>query len=309
MRNPVRQAKVALRTWLALRPEPGLFRLRDALMQFHRLLLPGRWTYRSAARALGREAVIERERDGLWRVTLPRHDGLVFFWPTQPDPNLWALIEQEVHPGNPHCYLTPPIAMTSRSLVLDVGACEGLFAFRCLRRGLAREVIAFEPSPAMAPLLQRGAAANQVRDRLRIVPAAVGAQTGMARFDPSAGEQTGAVASSPTTTSAITVPCVTLDEYCGRERVQLGPRDLIKVDAEGADFDVLKGAEGLLRRGRPQVAVTTYHTDAHAREISAWLRHVVPEYRLRLKGFAPWTPHPRPVLLLASTQPPETRRV
>jgi hypothetical protein len=49
------------------------------------------------------------------------------------------------------------------------------------------------------------------------------------------------------------------------------------------------------------VAVTTYHADAHARDMVEWLRALQPRYRLRLKGFSFWTPRPRPVLLLAST--------
>ena len=64
--------------------------------------------------------------------------------------------------ANPHCYTTPPIRLGPDSVVIDVGACEGLFAFRVLRQKLAREVIAFEPFPAMAELLRRGAVANAI---------------------------------------------------------------------------------------------------------------------------------------------------
>lgn len=298
MRNPVRQLVVALRSWLALRAQPGLFRLADAALQFERVLLPRRWTYRDAAHALAGASRIQQEPDGVYRVTLPDHHGLTFFWPTAPDPNLWNLIEQEVDPRNPHCYTTPPIRLTLESRVLDVGACEGLFAFRCLREGLASEVIAFEPSPLMASVLARGAQANGVADRLRLVTSAVGAHTGTVMFDASAGEQAGCLAEG--SSGGVTVPCTTLDDYCANAGLVLRPRDLIKVDAEGADWDVLKGAERTLRAGGPQVAVTTYHTDAHARQISTWLRAINPRYRLRLKGFAPWTPQPRPVLLLAS---------
>ena len=97
------------------------------------------------------------------------------------------------------------------------------------------------------------------------------------------------------------IEAVSLDEYVRRAGLRLGPHDLVKVDAEGADWDVLRGAEGLIREHAPQIAVTTYHTDRHAYEITAWLRSVQPRYRLRLKGFSYWTPTPRPVLLQAST--------
>ena len=77
-------------------------------------------------------------------------------------------------------------------------------------------------------------------------------------------------------------------------------KDLIKIDAEGADFDVLKGAVNVLMAGKPQIAVTTYHKDDHAEEIFRWLKELNVGYRFRLKGFSFWTERPRPVLLLAS---------
>ncbi len=290
----------AARTWLALRRRwPGLFLLRDAALQFHRVLLPARFTHRAAARALARHARIEPE-GGVWRVNLPDHGGLVFFWPAPPDPNLWFLIEQELTARNPHFYTTPPVRLEPASRVLDVGACEGLFAFRCLRQGRAREVIAFEPSPAMHALLERGAAANGVAERLRAEALAVCARSGTVRFNTAPGAEAARIDAAGGGTE---VPGVALEDYCRARGLTLTARDLIKVDAEGADFDVLRGAGGLIRAAAPQLAVTTYHEDHHAEQIVAWLREVQPAYRLRLKGFAFWTPRPRPLLLLASTLP------
>jgi hypothetical protein len=75
---------------------------------------------------------------------------------------------------------------------------------------------------------------------------------------------------------------------------------LIKIDAEGFDFDILLGAERIIRSGNPQISVTTYHQDSHAEEIVNWLKGIQPKYHLRLKGFSSWTDKPRPVLLQAA---------
>ncbi len=300
MKNPFTQCLIAARTWVALRRRrPGLFRLRDAALQFHRVVLPARFSYRAAARALARHARIEAEGEA-WRVTLPGHGGLVFYWPAPPDPNLWFLIEQELTPRNPHFYTTSPVRLGAASRVLDVGACEGLFAFRCLRQRLAREVIAFEPSPVMSALLRRGAEANGVADRLRVEALAVAARSGTVRFDTTPGAESGRLDAGAVTGPQ--VACTSLDEYCRGHGLALTPEDLIKVDAEGADFDVVRGAEGLIRTAAPQLAVTTYHCDEHAGQIVDWLSRAQPGYRLRLKGFAFWTPRPRPLMLLASTR-------
>ena len=90
--------------------------------------------------------------------------------------------------------------------------------------------------------------------------------------------------------------------------MELGAQDLIKIDAEGADLDILKGAERVIRTSAPQIAVTTYHKEEHAREILEYLSSVQPRYRFRLKGLVIFGPvrllggaKPRPVLLQAST--------
>ncbi len=298
MKNPLTQGLTAVRTWLSLRRQyPGLFRIRDATLQFHRVILPARFTHRAAARALLRHAQTAAE-DGAWRVRLPGPGDLQFFWPTPPDPNLWFLIEQELTPRNPHHYTTPPVSLTPDSCVLDIGACEGLFAFRVLRQGLAGRVVAFEPSPTMQALLRRGAEANGVTERLHIEPLAVGAQAGPVRFDLTGGAEAGRVDAA--TETGIEVTAIRLEDYCRAQGLALSRRDLIKIDAEGADFDVLRGAEELIRTAAPQLAVTTYHCDAHAKDIVAWLCRVQPAYQMRLKGFSFWTPRPRPLLLLAS---------
>jgi len=99
---------------------------------------------------------------------------------------------------------------------------------------------------------------------------------------------------------SVQVNAVSLDDYCRTHRIELKPQDLIKIDAEGADFDVLRGAEGIIRDIGLQIAVTTYHADSHCDEMVSWLQAVQPAYKMRLKGFAFWTPQPRPVLLQAS---------
>ena len=97
------------------------------------------------------------------------------------------------------------------------------------------------------------------------------------------------------------MPVTSIDDYCHGRQLALGPGDLIKADAEGADLDVLLGAGEQIRNGAPQLAITTYHIDDHAERMIAWLREIRPDYSLRLKGFSFWTAKPRPVLLQAST--------
>lgn len=104
----------------------------------------------------------------------------------------------------------------------------------------------------------------------------------------------------PAAFKGVRIRSVRIDDWLAARGQRLLRKDLLKIDAEGADLDVLQGAERTLREDAPQVAVTTYHEDDHAHRIHAWLQSVQPTYRFRLKGFSFWTPRPRPVLLQAS---------
>jgi FkbM family methyltransferase len=285
-------------TWRALRRYPGLFSARDALQNWQAVLLPGRVAHQAAGRALAREARVESLPDGVSKVTLVGRD-LIFYWLGRVDNNLHYVIDQEFNPGFPHNYTTPPVQLTPASLVLDVGACEGLFAFRVLKEKRAARVICFEPSAANVRYARLAAEANGLGNRITFEPVAVSKTSGRVRFleEPAKPDSHSIQAGDGPGTS---VECVSLDDYCAAHQLTLGRRDLIKVDAEGADLDVLLGAERSIRQGAPQLAVTTYHKEQHAAEMVEWLRRVQPAYRLRLKGFASWTPKPTPVLLQAA---------
>ncbi|MCX8109500.1 MAG: FkbM family methyltransferase [Verrucomicrobiae bacterium] len=299
MKNPVANALVAYRTWSLMRRYPGVFTLADALMQIDRVLLPIRIYHRIARLALRRCTRIEQEPDGVWKICLLKH-RLVFFWPQRPTFHTWYLIEQEFNPANPHCYTTHPVSLCRESVVIDVGACEGLFAFRIVKNGMAKRVICFEPFGTMAKLIRRGAASNGISTALEVEALAVGKTSGYVQFTAAPEADSGSVANAKTDSNRACA--VSLDDYCASRGIDLRPSDLIKIDAEGADLDVLLGAERIISETGPQIAVTTYHKDNHCEQIVEWLQSKQPRYRLRLKGFSFWTDRPRPVLLLASRQ-------
>lgn len=272
----------------------------DALQGFGRILAPQRLRHWIGRRRLRAGCEVSADPAGGYKVRV-KALGLDFFWPSAPDGDTWYALEQEVRPGHPHCYTTPPIVLGPDSTVIDVGACEGLFAFRMLRQRLARRVIAFEPFPEMAVLLKRGAVANGIGPELVHEAMAVAARSGTVGFRTDLGADASQVVANPGPEFAgLRVPATSLDAYASGSGWIPARGDLVKVDAEGADWDVLRGAERLIREHAPQIAVTTYHTDDHAAGIAEWLKKAQPAYRIRLKGFAYWTTTPRPVLLQAS---------
>ncbi len=133
----------------------------------------------------------------------------------------------------------------------DVGAHIGeytLMAAHCV--GDAGAVHAFEAQPGTAALLRGNCAGNRVCNAT-INGCAVSDSEGEREFDVCAEPSMSSLAAaegSERPLRRIRVPATTLDAYCSRHRVW---PDLLKIDVEGAELLVLKGAARLLSRPSP----------------------------------------------------------
>ncbi|ONI91302.1 hypothetical protein ALI22I_09590 [Saccharothrix sp. ALI-22-I] len=137
--------------------------------------------------------------------------------------------------------------------VLDVGANFGyhtsLFAARVGERG---RVVAMEPEPAMAAMLDRNVEANGYRN-VSTIRAAAGAVDGVAELWCST---TNFACHSlnrdlvPAVARSVTVPVITLDGLYARNPGFRAP-DLVKIDVEGWESEVLIGARATLLTHRP----------------------------------------------------------
>lgn len=128
-------------------------------------------------------------------------------------------------------------------IVFDIGANLGAYTMLFAQwAGAEGRVYAFEPESEPFKGLLRLLDANGLAPRVVAIPAAVAANEGLAAFraDPVHGSSRLAEAGE------LRVPTVTVDALCQREQVM--PR-LIKIDAEGAELEVLRGARETIRSG------------------------------------------------------------
>ena len=146
---------------------------------------------------------------------------------------------------NPDEYRAFRAVVRPGTTVLDVGANVGaytlLFATWVGEKG---RVFAFEPAPAARDGLRTHVALNRFEDRVTIVEAAAAADVGRAAFavHPSGGASSlalGSLAAAP----RITVATETIDSVCKAHALLPA---VIKIDVEGAELDVLKGARNTL---------------------------------------------------------------
>ena len=145
--------------------------------------------------------------------------------------------------------------MVPGGVAYDVGAYVGYLTMvmsRCA--GPDGTVVAFEASPRVLPALKANLAADEFANT-EIVDRAVSDQSGTLSFEMYPYSTIGRISRDGTADDAVTVEvqAITLDEYV----YELGnpPPNLIKIDVNGAELQVLQGADRLLREQAPKVLV------------------------------------------------------
>ena len=142
-------------------------------------------------------------------------------------------------------------------VVVDVGANVGLFS--CLAAARIRDggrVVAFEPIPANLGYLRRNIDQNGYSDRVQIEARAVGEHVGTVDIfmvKGSIGTHSVSARNAANSTESVCVPTTSLDTYA--EENALTRIDALKVDVEGYEGHVLRGATAVLKRHRPSLFV------------------------------------------------------
>ena len=135
-----------------------------------------------------------------------------------------------------------------RPVVFDVGANVGQTTLAILDHFRSPHIHAFEPSPATFQRLKRAVGGHA---GVTVVPAALGDQEGLLPFNVTSDYSVNDSLLSPTwqgQISIVEVPVETVDDYAARNGIQR--IDLLKIDAQGYDLHVLRGARRMLNEQR-----------------------------------------------------------
>jgi FkbM family methyltransferase len=132
-------------------------------------------------------------------------------------------------------------------LFVDVGANIGFFSVLAAGRGA--RVKAYEPTPEASAMIERSVALNGRHELVTVHPIACGAQSGVTRFTTGLDIGNHIVQEGE---PGIEVAISTLDEQLDGEHP---PMTMLKIDAEGHDLDVLRGALRAVERLQPVILV------------------------------------------------------
>jgi FkbM family methyltransferase len=218
----------------------------------------------------------------------------------------------EVYEPEVYAFLRHHVA--SASTCFNVGAHVGVYTLALARWvGPRGHVVAFEPNPTTADLLEDHVTRNNLNDRVTVVRMAIGATPGTEPFAASGLEGFSRLgvanpARPPgTDPKTILVPVTTIDIYCRETGVW---PNWIVMDIEGYEFAALAGARNTIaRQGSRLQIVAEFHPALWP--ASGWDssrgRELVSQLGLRwttLRGTAdPWTEHSVVHLAPPSHQP------
>lgn len=147
--------------------------------------------------------------------------------------------------------------------MLDIGASAGSYSLLAARR-LDLHVLAFEPNPEVFAVLQRNIALNGLEDRVKLIPFALFDRAGPSKLKiPTIRSSSGlACLGQPKRFKkwrVVDVETRRLDDLTGiLESNGFATIDLMKIDVEGAELQVLRGAERLIGRSKPKIFLEYY---------------------------------------------------
>jgi FkbM family methyltransferase len=115
----------------------------------------------------------------------------------------------------------------------------------------------------------------EVANRVRLHQCAIGARRGTVRFD-----DTGGVDSRISDEGRILIDMVPIDVMFASKHVSM-----IKMDIEGGEYDALIGAQQVIQRDRPILAICVYHSQEDIWRLPLLIRKLCPEHRMYLKAY------------------------
>jgi FkbM family methyltransferase len=159
-------------------------------------------------------------------------------------------------------------------IFVDCGASQGESITNLLRESGMQLRKSYEVEPDRFNVrkleqLRLSLARHGLKNRIEIVPKAVGDQEGVVRFN-HVGTHSGSISQDATDTVEIT----TIDQITG------GVATLVKMDLEGYERPALVGARRTMQQSKPKLAISAYHRPDDLLEIPKMVLASQPDYKL-----------------------------
>jgi len=186
-----------------------------------------------------------------------------------------------------YSYVAGPnrVAVEPGNVVLDIGGCWGDTAlYFASLVGPAGKVYSFEFDPENLNVMRANLALNpELAGRIEVVEKALWDRSGETLRFAQFGRMTSVMVGEDSP-SQLETETITLDDFVAERGIdRLG---FVKMDVEGAELNVLRGAHDSLKRFAPRLAIAAYHKDDDLVRLPEAVKSLG-DYRFFLDTFSP----------------------
>ncbi len=207
------------------------------------------------------------------------------YWPLEFNIDAIYQIAAETFDTNDwHYYQKQHTQIVKGEILLDIGTAEGLFPL--VVADTCSKIFLVEPSRLFVDCLKQ--TFEPFREKVVIHNVAVGSSDGTINF--SEDGLMGRIGEHQQST-VNTIDIKKIDSIIPE------PQKItyLKADIEGHEYEMLKGAEFIIKNNKPKIAITTYHDENNAQGMIDLILSYVPEYKYYAKGI--FEHGPKPVMI------------
>ena len=194
------------------------------------------------------------------------------YWPAQFSMrDLYQVIAEIFNKDDWHYYEIDETLVKKGDVVVDCGASEGAFSLKNYEK--AQFIYIIEPVIIFTDALKK--TFNNVKN-IEIINCALTDDISKTVL-----MDQNSIFSSLKASTGKKTKSATIDELFYNKGIEI---DFIKMDVEGAEESVLRGAAETIRRYKPKMAIAAYHDTNDWHEMVRFVKDVCPKYNYKIKG-------------------------
>lgn len=206
-----------------------------------------------------------------------RYLNIIFFMREKAQDDLYTKEFYQGTGASRAYFCDPELAPEGDVTLIDIGAYRGesIEPVRKMYGSRLKKCFAFEPDQNSLLHLKKYVEANHMEDVVKIYPYALGDENGTITIMAS---------------GMMTIRSEEGGEQMKQRRfddlqgIELTGDVMVKMDVEGAEMEVLRGMERLIRERHPYLAVCLYHKETDLYDVPKFLRSLYDGYRYYIRG-------------------------
>lgn len=191
-----------------------------------------------------------------------------------------------LNPNGHFFYENDNIQISEDDIIFDCGANMGMFAAYAASKGA--KVYCFEPSPSTQKLLQK--TQKIYPNNIIIIPKAISCQSGIELFCETDNIGANHLASSVMqeqlqTINLLEVDTISISDFVKEQNII---PTYIKIDIEGSERNLLKGAKNFFENYNPKIVMAIYHNSYDANVFISYFSNLNYKYQIDKGNLFVW---------------------